>query len=231
MKCQVCHAEAAEGATFCQHCGAKLSPFDSGGPQKPASPAAPSPNPVAEQAAAQAAGGAGAAFTGRRRPGVDVPEETLWEGSYSPKAMLGTFVAGAVASVALVIAAILMRDTSFWMAPLGVMVATWVAIGGQLSQKRLGVHYRLTNQMFYHQRGVLTRVTDRVEVIDIDDVMYTQGLFDRMTGVGRIKISSSDRNEPELWIEGVEDVQAVAQLIDKARRAERIRRGVSVEAV
>jgi len=37
-----------------------------------------------------------------------------------------------------------------------------------LVYRRMGVHYRLTNLRFFHERGVLTRVTDRIEVIDMD---------------------------------------------------------------
>jgi membrane protein YdbS with pleckstrin-like domain len=226
--------EVAAEASFCPHCGAKLLPLVSG-PQKPDSSSAASPSSAGtgnEPATAQAAGASsGSAAMGRRRPTADVPEETLWEGNYSPKAMLGTCVGGTVASVFLLIIAVLIGNTYLWMASWGVIVALWVAILGRLSQKRLGVHYKLTNQMFYHQSGVLTRVTNRVEAIDIDDVTYEQGVFDRMVDVGRIKLRSSDRTDPELWVEGVQNVQAVAQLIDKVRRAERIRRGVSVEAV
>jgi uncharacterized membrane protein YdbT with pleckstrin-like domain len=114
---------------------------------------------------------------------------------------------------------------------LGAIIVMWIVAGALLARRRLGVHYKLTNQMFYHQRGVLTRITDRIEAIDIDDVTYVQGLFDRAVNVGRIKISSSDRTNPEFWLVGIENVEDVARMIDKARRAERIRRGVSVESL
>lgn len=210
MKCPACNTEAPAGARFCQQCGGPLEP--DGGP----------PSNVA----ATAVGGQGAAITGRRR---DVPEETLWEGSYSPKAMLGSLVLAALASLPLLIA------SALWIPALpilmGLLVVLWIALGARLAAKRLGIHYRLSNQMFYHRRGVLNRVTNRVEAIDIDDISYEQGMFDRMVDVGKIKITSSDRTDPVLWVEGVEHVQQVAELIDKARRAERIRRGVSVESV
>ena len=93
---------------------------------------------------------------------------------------------------------------------------------------RLSVDYTLTNQRFIHQVGFLRRVSNRVEVIDIDDVQYEQGLFERMFGVGTIKVLSSDVSDPKLWLKGIDDVQRVANLIDNARRDERRKRGLYV---
>ncbi|MBI3838120.1 MAG: hypothetical protein HY288_09325 [Planctomycetia bacterium] len=49
--------------------------------------------------------------------------------------------------------------------------------------------------------------------------------------MGRIEIRSSDQSNPNFWVEGVENVEEVAKMMDRARRAERIRRGVSVESL
>ncbi len=216
MKCPICRAETAAGSSFCSQCGARLASTDAaGGRIDPPGASGGSP---------------GAALVGRRAA-ADVPEEVLWEGSYSPKAMLGPIVGCALLSVPLLVGMAYTRDTAWWVVPAGLLALVWIALVACLSANRLGIHYKLTNQMFYHERGVFTRTTNRVEAIDIDDVTYKQSLFHRMVNVGAIKISSSDRTDPELWIEGVDDVQQVARTIDKARRAERLRRGVSVESV
>ncbi|HEV3137825.1 MAG TPA: PH domain-containing protein, partial [Pirellulales bacterium] len=188
--------------------------------------------PVSTQAGAAepAAINPGPALAGRRRQ--DVPEETLWEGRYSPKAALGPLVGCALASIAVVvIAAVLGSGRVAWTVALVVVVAVWLAALGLVARKRLGIRYKLTNQMFYHQRGILTRTTDRIEVIDIDDITYTQGLFERLVNVGRIEVLSSDRTNPKFCVEGVENVEEVAKTMDRARRAERIRRGVSVDSL
>jgi membrane protein YdbS with pleckstrin-like domain len=217
MKCPVCNVEAAVGASFCPQCGAKL-PLVEGADPAPAGQQKPS--------LGMPDGGASS-----RSRGSDVPEEVLWEGSFSPKAMLGTFVGLSVATIALVVAAILLRDQWYWIVPLGLALVLWVVGLGRLSAARLGVHYKLTNQMFYHQRGVLTRVTDRIELIEIHDVTYEQGLLDRMVNVGRIKIASNDRTDPIFFLRGVEDVSEVAHLIDQARRGEQVRRGRRIESL
>lgn len=211
MKCQVCNAEAAATAAFCPQCGAKLADIGSAA-------AATAKVPPATM---------GSASGGRIK---DVPEETLWEGSYSPKAMLGTLILCGLLSIVLLIAAFLLSATVVLsMVLVGAVVVVWLAAATQFARNRLGKSYKLTNQMFYHRAGVLNRTTDRVELIEVHDVGWSQGLFDRIVGVGTIKISSGDRTSPELPVPGIEDVETVATLIDKARRAEQVRRGRRID--
>ena len=56
-------------------------------------------------------------------------------------------------------------------------------------------------------------------------------LADRMQGVGQISIMAHDTTDGTLRMKGIDDVKRVAGLIDSARRAERLRRGLSIETV
>jgi hypothetical protein len=217
MKCPVCNAEAGKSATFCQQCGAKL-PLVEGGPARAAA--------VADVARPQPVPGTDTVATGRRRGPVDVAEETLWEGSYSPKAMLGLSVIAVIASIAIIVLGAMYGYLGWALAGAGLL---WLFVLARLAVRRLGISYKLTNQMFYHRRGVLTRSTDRIELIEVHDVTYHQGLFDRLVGTGRIKIASSDRTDPTFFLLGVENVEQVAQMIDKARRGEQVRRGRRID--
>jgi membrane protein YdbS with pleckstrin-like domain len=105
----------------------------------------------------------------------------------------------------------------------------WPAV--RLVVARLSVEYTLTTQRLIHKRGLLRRVTDRVEVIDIDDVSYSQGPIERLLGIGTIQLLSSDVSDPQLVLRGIDNVQQVATLIDNARREERRRRGLYLESV
>ena len=97
--------------------------------------------------------------------------------------------------------------------------------------RKLNVDYQLTTQRFVHQTGILRRVTNRIEAIDIDDVSYEQGIFERVVNVGAICIISSDRSHPELILRGIDQVGDVAKLIDITRHKERLQRGLHIEAV
>lgn len=157
------------------------------------------------------------------------PEENLWSGGYSPKAMIGTWGLMTVGTVVLLV---LPFVTSLqWSISLGLIVAIWVLAGLRYAWYRLGVHYQLTTQRFIHQTGVLTRKTDRIEVIDIDDVSFTQGPVQRMFGVGTITLTGSDRTHPSLAMVGIANVKEVAGLIDDIRRKERMRRSLHIESI
>jgi len=210
MKCPQCSAEVQGGSTFCPACGARLDEA-AGAP----------PNETAEKMQRLATGKG------------EQPEEELWSGGYSPKAMIGAWIGAALATVAAVAALLVLgiADPNIWYVAIGVLAALWVVLLIRLAYKRLSINYRLTNHRFFHEEGILSRVNDRIEVIDMDDITFKQGLIDRMVGVGSILISSSDKSTPEFWIYGIDNVQEVADMMDKARRSERRRRGMHIEAV
>lgn len=157
-------------------------------------------------------------------------EEDLWHGGYSPKAMVGTWWLLLLVSVALVVLPFFVGGLTLPIA-LAIVLVLWVLAGLLYAWRRLGVNYQLTSQRFIHQTGILTRHTDRIEVIDIDDVSFTQGPVQRMFGVGKILITSSDRSHPELDMIGIADVKEVAGLIDDIRRKERRRRSLHIESI
>jgi membrane protein YdbS with pleckstrin-like domain len=157
-------------------------------------------------------------------------EEAIWEGGYSGKAMLGTWLLLSLVSVAAIIGSFLAAALTLPIA-LPILLVLWAIAGIVYAFRRFGVHYELTSQRFIHQTGILTRHTDRIEVIDIDDVSFQQGPVQRILGVGSILITSSDRSHPELQMQGIADVKSVAGLIDDIRRTERRRRSLHIESI
>lgn len=206
MHCRACRGEVPDGAAFCPHCGQRQADAPRG--DRPAAPAGGPP-----------------------KVSRNDPEVELWRGSYSPKAMIPAWLfCGLVTVVAIVVGnTAAPAGTGIWIA-LAVAVL-WGYHAGLLVYRRLGISYRLTNQRFFHETGILRRRINRVEVIDMDDIAYEQGIVDRMLGIGTICISSSDTSDPKLWLFGIDRVREVASLLDDARRKERLRRGMFIESV
>lgn len=167
-----------------------------------------------------------------RRVPTDDTEVELWVGNYSGKEMVANWIYLTVLTIAaLVVVGIFFRDQMMaWFGTIGVLALLWAWQGLVLLYRKWSVAYRLTNQRFVHRRGLLAIRTDRIETIDIDDVAFTQGIIERMMGVGTIRLTSTDRSDPELILRGIEKVQEVASLMDGARRKERVRRGLHIEA-
>jgi membrane protein YdbS with pleckstrin-like domain len=218
MKCPRCSADAPANAAYCPQCGAAL--------QGGSDPKAASPPP--EGLAADLPNAAMRNLQRRARL-ADEPERDVWQGCYSPRAMVGVwFILALLTLGALFIGSLQLRYAWQWGVLLGVVALGWLVALGVLIYRRIGVRYRLTTQRLFHEKGVLKRTIDRIELIKVDDITSEQGVFERMMGIGSIRIKSSDRTDPDFWIRGVENARNVATEIDRARRAEQVRRGLLI---
>ncbi len=230
MQCYQCGEQVLREAVFCHRCGARL---DANGESAPAT--SPSDHDHRNETNAHS-GNDGPASNDRSRDvaakrnrDAGESERTLWEGGYSSKAMLGRWLLTMLVTFGLIIGAILMGRAEVWLGVAGVVVLLWAYQFLVLMSRRSSVHYRLTDQRFIHELGILRRVTDRIDLIDVNDITFEQGVIDRFSGVGTIHIASKDRSHPQLTLKGIEDVAHVAGIIDETFRAERRRRGLVVE--
>jgi membrane protein YdbS with pleckstrin-like domain len=216
MTCESCGAKVAEGSAFCPRCGAQLNNGEAAAPE------------AATDKRASAASRLRPAST--RPGGKQPPEEELWTGTYSAKAMIGPAIGLGVLTILALVVGALLPPPAIMIAAAAAVVA-WVLFGLALLYKRMTVRYRLTTFRLFHESGLLSRKRDRIEVIDINDVTLRQKIIERMFNVGTIHIDSSDTSHPDFDMPGIENVRQVADLFDNTRRAERERRGLFMENV
>ena len=227
MHCSACGAEAIEGAFYCHQCGQRLAAESGKMRQEPGRGDSPAPSPV--EVFSQAA------TPGRLSP--DPAEAELWSGRYSSKAMLGAWIICGLISITLLVAGVFGKSpsaipqTTYWLILVAAMLLPWLYGLALLLYRRISVRYQLTSRRLIHESGILRRLNDRIEVIDMDDINFEQGLLERVVGVGTIRIAASDRSHPDLALPGIENVKQVAALFDDARLAERRRRSLHVEQV
>ncbi len=224
MECRVCNTELADDAAFCHKCGVSLKAADN--------PLAPEPRPESSQKP-----------TPQERlkqktnsnadDDDDDAEDELWEGRYCTKSLIGHWICYALVVILLVAVYIWLGITSWpvWLWSLLVVAIAWTCIWVYGQYLKWSGSYTLTNQRFIHRYGLLYRITDRLEVIDVDDIAFEQGLLQRIVGVGTLKITSSDRTHPELIVKGIDKVAEVADVMDAVRRKERISRGLHIESI
>lgn len=156
-------------------------------------------------------------------------EKTLWEASPSMLLLLSQTIAVLlVVLVVLVLAALAFpaladvgRNTWFdpskaWLV-LAVVLGAYVLVRGiriALSAARLrATRYRLTNQRLVVETGLVTRTLVEVDLRSVDDLVFRQGLMERLLGIGTVSVVSSDRNAPRLALLGVKDPRGTRELI------------------
>ncbi len=216
MKCPHCAARVAPESVFCHRCGERLSTT------------ADTPR---QTLLSQVHAGSTASAASAEQDAAE-SDRVLWQGSYSAKDMVSSWLLAGLLTVVLpLLLSFTEHDPRLWWILAGVLMLVWLGPLAVLAWRKLSVSFLLTTTRLVHQRGVLTRYTQRLELIDIDDVSYRQGLIERILGVGTIVIHSSDCTDPVLTMRGIDQVPTVASTIDDARRAERSRRGLYVESI
>jgi membrane protein YdbS with pleckstrin-like domain len=196
------------------------------------------PKPSGSTPSSNAPLDAKAQYSQAMRPGgpaeqKDIAEAVIWTGGYSARTMFGSWIAAAVVSIAMLVVVgwFFSGNQVAWWVVLGLILAIWTALLCLFGYHRLSHYYELTNQRLKHRDGILFQTTNRVELIDVDDVSFRQGPIQRILDVGDISVKSSDASHPQLVLKGIANIKKVADAIDDARRSERRRRGVFVENV
>ncbi len=220
MQCPACGEEVVAAAVYCHKCGHRLDSEGNAISGAPSADASASPAGAFQQVAAA------------HWEDKDKPEEELWQGSYSSKAMIGSWVTcGCVSILLLFIGFYFSVSLAYWPLLLLGILLPWLYFLAVLAYRRMSVRYVLSTQRFLHERGFLRRVSDRIELLDVDDITFEQSLWERLVGFGTLRIASHDRTNPELTLPGIENIKHVASLFDDARLAERRRRGLHVEQI
>ena len=165
------------------------------------------------------------------RSNIDDEETLLWRGSFCSKAMFREAALAAVLTVILWSVRSQIVDPQVVGLVIPAIAALWLLVAGLLVYRKLDANYTVTNQRLLHRHGILYRSTHRIETIDIDDLRFEQGIFEQMLGIGRIVVCSSDATHDDLVMYGIDHVERVFDMLEKARRRERLQHGLHVEAI
>ncbi|MDA0661040.1 MAG: PH domain-containing protein [Planctomycetota bacterium] len=207
MQCSQCEAEIPKNARYCSNCGVSVASSNSA-----------SPNPRSFSYG-----------------GVLPEEQTLWVGHVSWRALIPHMLLAVIATVVWSVAAPTETQIAselsyrqvFWLG----LLAIWGFLLVYLAYRHWNESYLLTSRRIVYKKGILYRSTNFTEVIDVDDIGVEQSLWDRILGIGTVRISASDESHPLLRISGVYAAAEIAVLIDNTRHRERAARGLHVEVI
>ena len=159
------------------------------------------------------------------------------EWTYSGKAMRGEMLLLCLVSLAIVGGGVYATIAELlgsayllvWYSIAGGLLLLWGYFYAVYLYRTYTIRYRLTEQRLYIRRGLLTRTSDSMELIYIDDVRLVQTLIDRFVngGVGCLVIfNASDKTDKQLVIKGVDRPREIFEKIDTTRTTLRAKRSI-----
>ena len=116
-----------------------------------------------------------------------------------------------------------------WYAITGCLVLLWGYYYTIYFYRTWTIRYRLTGSHLYVSRGLITRTSDTMELLHINDVRLVQTLFDRLFngGVGSLVIfCPADKTDTELVLTGIDNPKEIFEKINSLRTALRAQRSI-----
>lgn len=166
-------------------------------------------------------------------PKPDEPEQELWAGRMSAKALAHLWLVWLVWALLLTI--LYFSIVSEWHRGFGYVVWALVVLPvpyilARTLYGKLAIKYRLTTHRFFKNVGILSRKINELELIRVDDVSVEQNLIQRLFDVGIITLLSTDATDPRLVIYGVDSPILLKEKIREYVRKRR-ERSLHVESL
>ena len=146
------------------------------------------------------------------------------EGRYSGKKMRSWMLMVILITILFVVLGVyLNRGFYVWIFVMLIPIFAWLHYLCAYFYRTWTIKYRITSHRLYNESGLLKKITDTMEIIDIDDMRMEQTLLDQVVngGVGTIIILSNDKTHPVIKLEGLENPLQAFESIDEIRKQRR----------
>jgi uncharacterized membrane protein YdbT with pleckstrin-like domain len=116
------------------------------------------------------------------------------------------------------------QNIGWWISCVLVLPLPWALWKAAVTHNTV---YTLTDQRLKFTTGVLTKLTDDLELYRVRDTKFQQDFFERMVGLGEVILYTTDETSPEIRLPYVKDAEAVREkiraLVEARRDAKRVR--------
>jgi membrane protein YdbS with pleckstrin-like domain len=217
ISCPECKQSVSDRAATCPHCGVAMGERAAPATRvaAPASASVPISWPASSAAGPEEVvwqGEASARLLARQLPamlsGVIVPPLAFW---LLPQAL--HFVGGMRRELRVAIAE---QRSVIQLVVIGAVVLFSLSRLARvaLDYARLrATRYRLTNQRLTVESGLFSKRVDDIDLRSLQDVALEQSALERLLGVGRLVIVSSDHSRPHLELIGIRDPRDVRERV------------------
>jgi uncharacterized membrane protein YdbT with pleckstrin-like domain len=140
-------------------------------------------------------------------------ENLIYQGHPSWRAILGFYLKGiAVAAVAGVIVK-LVEDTGTAVVVAAAIVGVTVLAG---FIKRVATVYTITERRLNIKRGIIARKVQETRIQRVQNVNFTQGVYERIMQVGDVEFTTAGTEESNFVFAGVGQPEEVVEQVDRA---------------
>lgn len=137
---------------------------------------------------------------------VSGPAKLIFEGSPSWKAQFWSYVFAVITSLVIV----------------GLV---WLLV---LHLKRKNTRYKITDRSIDYEVGIFTRKIETLQLWRVKDLTFHQGFAERMMGVARIHVVTTDASDHELVLRGLPGSRELFESVKEAAEVSRQHRVMGV---
>jgi len=141
-------------------------------------------------------------------------ERALYQGRPSWRALMSFYVGGIVLAAAVVVVLGVLADNMGTAIAIAVVIIALTLLIGFL--RRVGTKYLLTTQRLRISRGILRKNVQETRLDRVQNVNYSQGVLDRMFGVGTVEFDTAGTDDSEFRFEWVNNPEGVVRAVDQA---------------
>jgi uncharacterized membrane protein YdbT with pleckstrin-like domain len=141
-------------------------------------------------------------------------EQVVFEGHPSWRAILAFYLKGiAIAIVVVVILSLFGASTGLVVGALLVGSALTVLVG---FIKRVSTRYTITNRRLNIKHGIVSREVQEARLERVQDVSYSQSVFQRLLRVGDIDFDTASNDPTDFVFAGVDKPETVVEAVHRA---------------
>ena len=141
-------------------------------------------------------------------------ERVIYQGHPSWRAILGFYLKGLLIATAAAVLAALINDGAGLGIVTYVVIAAIVILAGFI--KRVATVYTITDRRLNIKRGIVARRVQETRLERVQNVNYTQGVFERLLQVGNVDFDTAGTDDSDFTFYGVADPEQVVQHVEHA---------------
>src|SRR6187551_3452071 len=145
-------------------------------------------------------------------------ERALYQGRPSWRALMTFYMLGIGLAVVVIVVLGFLADEMGLAVAIGVVIAGLTLLIGFV--RRVGTKYLLTTQRLRISRGIVRKNVQETRLDRVQNVNYSQGVLDRMLGVGTVDFDTAGSDDSEFRFEWINGPEAVVRAVDEATHAE-----------